>query len=92
MPALSRLSVVLDGTVRVDAVVRERLPLSAEVALAVDGGGIKARVVSAKIGPVALPLPASLKTVRLSFSPSPELPFELVVPGLTPSRGRLTIP
>ena len=92
VPALSRLAVTLDGSVRVEAVLRERLPLSAEVVLTLGEGGLKARLAAVKIAGASLPLPRQIQTYRLSFAPNPELPFELAVPGITPSRGRLTIP
>ena len=92
IPGLTRLSVALDVTVRVAATLGGRLPLSAEASVVPSEAGLRARLLSFKVGSVSLPLPAAVSNYELSFAPSPEMPFELKIAGLTPTRGKLTIP
>lgn len=91
-PALSELSVRLDGTAAVEAVVKGRLRAALEAELKLEPAALHARLTRAKVGPVSLPLPESVAAYRLSFEANPELPFELRVGGLTLKDGTLSIP
>ncbi|MBI4348170.1 MAG: hypothetical protein HY553_15120 [Elusimicrobia bacterium] len=88
--ALVEPTVRLEDTVAVDAKLKGRLRVSAEARLELDERALRARLLRASLGP--LPLPASLADLRLPLTPTPELPFELVLPGLTLKGGVLSIP
>ena len=80
----------LEDTLAISGRLKGRVNVSAEARLQLEERGLSAKGVRASLGP--LPLPAGLVDARLSFEPSPELPFELKLAGLTIAGGALSIP
>lgn len=87
---LSDPKVRLEDTVAIEALLKGRVRVSAEAKVELGERTLRARLVRASLGP--LPLPASLADLRLPLTPTPELPFELLLPGLTLKNGSLSIP
>lgn len=91
VPALTEAAVKLDGTAAVSGKVKGRVPFEAEASLRLDPDALAVRLERAKLGPLSLPLPEELSGYRLSFEPSPELPFRLEIAELTLKQGVLKI-